>query len=430
MRDERAKRPPILFAGREARGLDDPASMGHLDAPMIEDDHARLRLAIRSIVLLSSGISGVGLYACHATTTTGEAADASTVAPDEGGAPSTGGDAASDAPDDAARDDAAVAADASDDGRVPLCADGPKAPHPEIDGGAYLDAGDEGGCDHFYRYTSCSPAPIFGGPGCYFSRQDCARICGFATSAGCFVPSYNCSNLDDGNFILDPSSVVVDCTNCIGGRRPADMDAFAGSTRADVGSHFARAAHLEAVSIAAFRRLKLELTAHGAPAPLRRAAQRAAKDEARHTRATARLARRFGAAPSLGKARRGAVRPLEDVAAENAAEGCVRETFGAVVAAWQATHAEDADVRAEMSAIAADEARHAALAWAAARWLAATLDDAGRAGVEEARARALRDLEAELEVPVPDSLVRAAGLPTADEARELFVRTSRTLWNA
>ncbi|MCL0138103.1 hypothetical protein M2T37_27880, partial [Klebsiella pneumoniae] len=66
-------------------------------------------------------------------------------------------------------------------------------------------------------------------------------------------------------------------------------------------------------------------------------------------------------------------RSLLAFAIENAVEGCVNETWAALVAAWQAGHAEGADVRAAYERIAADEARHGDLAWAIDAWVAEVL---------------------------------------------------------
>jgi hypothetical protein len=119
-------------------------------------------------------------------------------------------------------------------------------------------------------------------------------------------------------------------------------------------------ARLEAASIPAFQVLTRELRARRAPVALVSAAMCAVQDEVRHRRATAALARRYGAEPmrpSFGPTP--VDRTLEAIATENAVEGCVRETYGALVALWQARHARDPVVAAAMAPIAADETRHA-----------------------------------------------------------------------
>src|SRR5438445_10526669 len=116
---------------------------------MIRDEERRLRSAIRSIVLVS-GASALALYACSASRGAPAPADGGMTISNEAGEAGEAFDGSSDAGaalDAPGLDDASV--DAADDGRVPMCDGGPAAPHPSIDGGAYLDAADEGGCDHF-----------------------------------------------------------------------------------------------------------------------------------------------------------------------------------------------------------------------------------------------------------------------------------------
>ena len=104
-----------------------------------------------------------------------------------------------------------------------------------------------------------------------------------------------------------------------------------------MGSHFARAACLEAAAVDAFRWLRDELVAQ-APKRLVRAASRAIRDEMRHVRVTSALARRFGEeaiTPPAPPPR--VVRPLLRLALDNAVEGCVRETYSALECLWQRT---------------------------------------------------------------------------------------------
>jgi hypothetical protein len=189
-----------------------------------------------------------------------------------------------------------------------------------------------------------------------------------------------------------------------------------------VGAYFARMAFEEAASVTAFRRLRAELEAHGAPTSLVDRAARSERDETRHARTMARTARRCGATPARvsRSARRRVPRSLEAVARENAAEGCVRETFGALLAAWQASHARAPATRRLMTQIAADEMRHAALAWAVAEWAEERLDAPSRNRVRSARMRALYSLGREIERPVDAALVRVVGLPTPREAKALL----------
>jgi hypothetical protein len=217
---------------------------------------------------------------------------------------------------------------------------------------------------------------------------------------------------------------------CGTGRRPdglAQLSCRKAATGA--GRYFAQAAYLEAASVKAFRNLRAELSAHGAPRRLLRAAERAARDEVRHARVTSALARRYGATAAKPRVARRRARSLEALAVENAVEGCVRETFGALMAMWQARAAGDLKVRAAMAKIASDETRHATLGWQVAAWVEAKLDAAGRDRVATARRTAIRELHAELGVEPDAELSRVAGLPSAAQARTLLEGAGRSLWS-
>jgi hypothetical protein len=179
----------------------------------------------------------------------------------------------------------------------------------------------------------------------------------------------------------------------------------------------------------AFLHLRDELRAHGASPDLLASALQAARDEVRHARVTGDLARKFGAVPTEPRVDVMAIRDLDVIARENAAEGCVRETFGALVATYQAEAAGDPDVARALTAIAEDETRHAALAWRIAAWADARLGDAARARVRAARAAAVRELRAELDVAVPETLSTVAGVPRRAQALELLAGLERTLWS-
>jgi hypothetical protein len=217
----------------------------------------------------------------------------------------------------------------------------------------------------------------------------------------------------------------VACTvtpECVGGRRPPGLVTPARTRHSNpVGALFAEAARLEAASVPAFKLLARELSAHGAPAAIIRAARSAARDEVRHTRATAALARRYRAQPArptLAPLPRR--RSLEAVALENAVEGCVRETYGALAAMWQARTATDPVVAAAMVPIAIDETRHAELAWNVAAWSAPLLDPRARRRIEAARTQAFADLRAEATQPLPAAQIALAGLPSPETAARLL----------
>ena len=105
----------------------------------------------------------------------------------------------------------------------------------------------------------------------------------------------------------------------------------------------------------------------------------------------------------------------------------MRETFGALVAAWQASHARDAGVRATMRDAARDETRHAALAWEVAQWAERRLSRVERERVTEARTRALTELKSQAAVEPPTELVETLGLPTAGQATRLIDAMGRSL---
>jgi hypothetical protein len=213
--------------------------------------------------------------------------------------------------------------------------------------------------------------------------------------------------------------VIVDCTfsafRCVGGRLTDGLapPELAGDV---LGAFFAESAWLEAASIHSFERLARELADHAAPDELVQAARTAAKDEARHARALARLARKYDAEIPRVVHRDGPTRSLEAIAIENAVEGCVGETYGALVAHWQAEHASDREVREAMATIAPEELSHAALAWAIAEWADARLDAEARDRVRDARDAAR---EVVLDAKVDRRIAEVAGAPTSEIARAL-----------
>jgi hypothetical protein len=177
-------------------------------------------------------------------------------------------------------------------------------------------------------------------------------------------------------------------------------------------------AHLEAASVPAFRQLRAELRSFGAPRRLLDACSQAARDEIRHARATARLARRFGSRTPRVHLTPVVPRSLARLAAENVREGCVRESFGALMATWQAHHAGDDEVRRLMVRIAADETRHAELAWRIHQWLLTRLDAAERLAVERVLADALAQLPSD-SAHGDEAAIHALGLPPSAATRAL-----------
>jgi len=200
--------------------------------------------------------------------------------------------------------------------------------------------------------------------------------------------------------------------------------------RPDVGSglgaYFARAAQLEGASVVAFRDLRAELRVHGAPRRLLRALSRAARDEQRHTRTVSALARRFGARSVLARVAAPAKRSLEAIALENVAEGCVRELYGALVATFQASTAQDLQVKSAMARIAREETRHAALSLSLQRWLEQRLDRSALARVASARRVAAQRLRSEIEQQPDLPRAEQAGLPSVLQAQLLLDSLSAT----
>jgi hypothetical protein len=212
--------------------------------------------------------------------------------------------------------------------------------------------------------------------------------------------------------------------NCAIGRRPEGFTLRTRSGPASLARHFAEMAELEDASVLAFERLAHELRAYGAPLELIQRAESSARDEVRHARATAALARRYGAparsyrrtAHHRETARRLPVRSLREIALENAVEGCIRETFGALTATFQAARAKDPLVKKLMGTIADDETAHAALAWDIAVWIVTQLNTSERDELIHAQNETLASLRISLSEEPREDIAQAAGLPRAKEA--------------
>ena len=214
------------------------------------------------------------------------------------------------------------------------------------------------------------------------------------------------------------------------GRRPEGLvtsGAHHSGAAHSLGAWLAEAAHLEAASVVAFRRLEGELLALGAPRALVRAARRSRADEIRHARAMTLLAHRFGATPPRVEVDALPPRSPFAIALENAVEGCVRESYGALVAEYQARTARDPELRGVLQRIARDEARHAALAHEVAAWLEPRLDDEQRAAIARARAEALEDLRVAVLQPPSADVATLAGMPQPREARALLDAMDRAI---
>lgn len=224
-------------------------------------------------------------------------------------------------------------------------------------------------------------------------------------------------------------NLTYDCTQAtFCGKARTSLRRRPGPREAPLTEHLRSSVWLEAASVHAFERLALELASHGAPRRLLRAAQRAAADEARHTRAMARLAKRHGVSYDLPRAARRRVRSLVNIAIENAVEGCVHETYGVAMARFQSSQAGDAFTRDAMRRIARDETRHADLAANIDRWASTRLDIRERARVERAKAAAAARLATTVRAEPNAELVEILGPPTAAQASAMAAILRRHLW--
>jgi hypothetical protein len=179
--------------------------------------------------------------------------------------------------------------------------------------------------------------------------------------------------------------------------------------------------------VKSFVTLAGELEALGAPAELVAGCHAAARDEVAHARLVGTLAAARGTEVPTPRFAPVPERSLLEVAVENAVEGCVREVWAASLAHWQATHAENAQIRAIMAPIARDEARHGDLARALHAWAMTQLDAEGQAQVLAAREAAVEELLASLGAPVQAGL-EPIGLPSPEEALRLGEAMAAQLW--
>lgn len=204
------------------------------------------------------------------------------------------------------------------------------------------------------------------------------------------------------------------------GRSPGWSGAKAPRSRVrTAGDYLARAAHLEAASVAAFERIAVELATLGAPAELIARAHRAAIEETAHARVLGELARGHGAEPIPFAPHPYALRDAFELAIDNAVEGLVNETYGALVLHVQALTAEDAVTRAAFASIAEDEASHAELSADMADWLDARLSHAERNAVRASAMKARAQIDTRPAIDDEDEL-RRLGLPDTAMSRALY----------
>jgi hypothetical protein len=294
------------------------------------------------------------------------------------------------------------------------------------------------GCGPHTTYQPAPPAQC--GPSYYVSIPD-GGIPDGGADGGFRLDPYQCASYCSQSFgceiaAADGGSSQIRCIGTcetsygVGcGRRPADLPPLPAGSHDALARYFEEATYLEAASVHAFQRLARELRHHGAPAPLQAAAATAIRDEQRHTRAMARLARRYGGRPRGPRRGTCHVRPLAELALENAVEGCVRETYGALLAWLQAARAGDAQVRQALAPIAVEETAHAHLAWEVARWVQPRLRPAERRQLKQAQRAVIAQLGVTASAAVSPALVQQAGLPPPALAQRLLRAAERTLWS-
>jgi hypothetical protein len=246
---------------------------------------------------------------------------------------------------------------------------------------------------------------------------------------------WSCGVVDGG---CDPAELGALCIHClvegcsgVGGRCPEGLQppelpmttVQAGSSPLAV--FLVCAAHLEAASVHAFRRMARELEGFGAPRAFVLQARKAARQEAVHARRMRALARRQGGLPIRVHLAPFQPRGLEAFAVENAVEGTVRETVGAALALWQSLRAADPELRQVMTDIFEDEAEHAELAWEVDAWARSQLSRPEQARVAAARRRSAKAWE---EMAFPEEVSLRAGLPSAIDGRRLFSELHARFW--
>ena len=219
---------------------------------------------------------------------------------------------------------------------------------------------------------------------------------------------------------------VGETPECMGGRRPLGHLAYNGATD-ELSGFFAGCAHMETASIYAFLELARQLEAWGAPADLVARCKDAAADEVEHARIFRSLAIQEGCEPPAAH-QEAAPEDLLSVALHNATEGCVNETWAALVALYQARHADDPALREMYAGLAEDETRHGQLAWDLHDWFLTRLEPADRAVVARAQHEALADLvaRASLSYRHPEGV----GLPNDHDRRAMAVSFTQAIATA
>lgn len=241
-------------------------------------------------------------------------------------------------------------------------------------------------------------------------RTLCERLIGPSANTDEYLVIEDCFLDETGPKTAEVTASYYWAQECISGRRPPGLVGHG------AGSWLVACARLEAASVPAFLRTAHELARADAPAALIAEARRAARDEVRHARAIAALARRAGHALAPVVIAPSPLRSLADLAEDNAAEGCARETYGALVATHQARRAQAPAIRAALAPIARDETRHAAFSFALDRWARTRLSRTAARRLTDARRAALTDLQP----TAPDALLGLPGPQLVGDVRRLL----------
>jgi hypothetical protein len=189
--------------------------------------------------------------------------------------------------------------------------------------------------------------------------------------------------------------------------------------RACLGERWLAAARAEHASVPAFRRLRNQLVAAGAPVALVERCDAAAVDEIRHARRCFALARAYSGVDWTAGALPCAPEPpvdLSSLAIESLVDGCIGEGIAADLARAGAQRATDPVIRETLMMFANDEAAHAELAWAVVLFCI----ERGDADVSRSIATAARTLQTSVS-PGPVDLPRSECRRVAD-ARLSYVR--------
>ncbi len=105
------------------------------------------------------------------------------------------------------------------------------------------------------------------------------------------------------------------------------------------------------------------------------------------------------------------------MALENEVEGCVHETVGAALCWRQSFASETPELRNVMQKIGEDETRHAELAQDISEWSRTLLTTEEKQALDQARARAINEVLAEMSQGGDDMVSRQCGLPAVAETR-------------